>query len=81
MIESMKDLKHGKTNSYEGLTLERTASQILHHMEDKDSEDSLESTRARVLCKFPYISNKRSGLMQSVQPMHEQSTERIDFST
>jgi hypothetical protein len=53
MIESMKDLKHGKTNSYEGLTLERTASQILHHMEDRDSEDSLESTRARVLCEFP----------------------------
>ncbi|KAF1913217.1 hypothetical protein BDU57DRAFT_457578 [Ampelomyces quisqualis] len=49
MIESFKDLKHGKSNSYEGLKLERTASQILHHMEDKDSEDSLESTRARVL--------------------------------
>jgi hypothetical protein len=79
MIESMKDLKHGKTNSYEVLTLERTASQILHHMEDKDSEDSLESTRARVLCEFPYMSNIRSVLTQSVQPMHEQSTERIDF--
>jgi hypothetical protein len=52
MIESIKDLKHGKTSSYEGLNLERTASQILHHMEDKDSEDSLESTRARVLCEF-----------------------------
>jgi hypothetical protein len=52
MIESIKDLKHGKTSSYESLTLERTASQILHHMEDKDSEDSLESTRARVLCEL-----------------------------
>ncbi|KAL5113855.1 hypothetical protein ACEQ8H_008275 [Pleosporales sp. CAS-2024a] len=50
MIESFKDMKHGKTSSsYEGLKLERTASQILHHMEDKDTEDSLESTRARVL--------------------------------
>ncbi|KAH3982956.1 hypothetical protein HBI56_147780 [Parastagonospora nodorum] len=49
MIESLKDMKHGKSNSYEGLTLERTANQILHRMEDKDSEDSLESTRARVL--------------------------------
>lgn len=51
MIESLKDMKHGKSNSYEGLTLERTANQILHRMEDKDSEDSLESTRARVLCR------------------------------
>ncbi|KAF1939952.1 hypothetical protein EJ02DRAFT_241588 [Clathrospora elynae] len=49
MIESLKDMKHGKNNSYESLALERTASQILHRMEDKDSEDSLESTRARVL--------------------------------
>lgn len=52
MIETMRDLKHhSKSGSHEKLTLERTASQILHHMEDKDSEDSLESTRARVLCE------------------------------
>jgi hypothetical protein len=51
MIETFKDLKHGKPTGHEKLTLERTASQILHHMEDKDSEDSLESTRARVLCE------------------------------
>ncbi|KAH7359490.1 hypothetical protein BKA66DRAFT_594137 [Pyrenochaeta sp. MPI-SDFR-AT-0127] len=49
MIETLKDMKHGKSSSYENLALERTASQILHHMEGKDSEDSLESTRARVL--------------------------------
>ncbi|KAF1843342.1 uncharacterized protein K460DRAFT_341359 [Cucurbitaria berberidis CBS 394.84] len=49
MIETFKEMKHGKSSSYENLALERTASQILHHMEDKDSEDSLESTRARVL--------------------------------
>ncbi|KAH9876823.1 hypothetical protein IAQ61_002184 [Plenodomus lingam] len=49
MIESLRDLKHEKSGSYEHLALERTASQILHHMEDKDSEDSLESTRTRVL--------------------------------
>ncbi|KAF2111141.1 hypothetical protein BDV96DRAFT_187394 [Lophiotrema nucula] len=48
MIESIKDLKRGK-DSYENLALEKTANQILHHMEDKDSEDNLESTRARVL--------------------------------
>ncbi|KAF2797337.1 hypothetical protein K505DRAFT_298625 [Melanomma pulvis-pyrius CBS 109.77] len=48
MIETLKDMKHGKP-LYEHHTLERTANQILHHMEDKDSEDSLESTRARVL--------------------------------
>jgi hypothetical protein len=51
MIESFKDMKHGKSSGYEGQSLERTASQILHHMKDKDNEDSLESTRARVLCK------------------------------
>ncbi|KAF2002218.1 hypothetical protein P154DRAFT_431134 [Amniculicola lignicola CBS 123094] len=54
MIETLKDLKHGK-NSYESLNLERTASQILHHMEDKECEDSLESTRARVLANAKAI--------------------------
>jgi hypothetical protein len=49
MIETFKDMKHGK--AYQSPTLERTASQILHHMEDKNSEDSLEATRARVLGK------------------------------
>ncbi|KAG9191659.1 hypothetical protein G6011_10393 [Alternaria panax] len=49
MIETLKEMKHGKSGSYESLALERTASQILHRMEDKDSEDSLESTRTRVL--------------------------------
>jgi len=50
MIETLKDMKHGKPSYDHGHhTLERTANQILHHMEDKESEDSLESTRARVL--------------------------------
>ncbi|KAL6710953.1 hypothetical protein ACN47E_006828 [Coniothyrium glycines] len=49
MIETFKDMKHGKSSSYENLALERTANQILHHIEDKDNEDSLESTKARVL--------------------------------
>lgn len=44
----MKDLTRGK-DQYGEISLERTATQILHHIEDKDSEDSLESTRARVL--------------------------------
>ncbi|KAH7072340.1 hypothetical protein FB567DRAFT_611728 [Paraphoma chrysanthemicola] len=48
MIETFKDMKHGKSSSYENLALERTANQILHHMEDKDSEDSLE-TNARAI--------------------------------
>ncbi|KAF2662424.1 hypothetical protein K491DRAFT_764198 [Lophiostoma macrostomum CBS 122681] len=47
MIETIKDMKHGK--AYQSPTLEKTASQILHHIEDKNSEDSLEATRARVL--------------------------------
>lgn len=42
-------MKHGKSSSYDSLALERTASQILHRMEDKDSEYALESTRTRVL--------------------------------
>jgi hypothetical protein len=49
MIETLKDMKHGKSGSYESLALERTASQILHRIQDKESEDSLESTRIRVL--------------------------------
>ncbi|KAF2729984.1 hypothetical protein EJ04DRAFT_587393 [Polyplosphaeria fusca] len=46
MIETIKDMKRGK-ETYESLNLERTASQILHQMEDK--EDNLESTKQRVL--------------------------------
>ncbi|KAK3208981.1 hypothetical protein GRF29_69g377215 [Pseudopithomyces chartarum] len=51
MIEAYKDLKHGThgKNSYESLKLERTASQLLHRMQETASEDSLESTRARVM--------------------------------
>jgi hypothetical protein len=49
MIETLKDMKHGRSGSYENMALERTATQILHRIEDKDNEDSLESTRARVL--------------------------------
>jgi hypothetical protein len=49
MIEAFKDMKHGKSNSYDSLALERTASQILHRMEDKDSEYALENIRTRIL--------------------------------
>ncbi|OAL47797.1 hypothetical protein IQ07DRAFT_571347 [Pyrenochaeta sp. DS3sAY3a] len=49
MIEAFKDMKHGKSSSYEGLALERTANQILHRMEDQSNGDSLEWARARVL--------------------------------
>lgn len=49
MIEAFKDIKHGGS-SYNNIGLERTASQILHHIEDKDSEDSIDSCRRRVLC-------------------------------
>ncbi|KAH8728991.1 hypothetical protein GQ44DRAFT_737176 [Phaeosphaeriaceae sp. PMI808] len=48
MIETFKDMKHRKSGSLENLALERTANQILHHMEDKDSVDSLE-TNARAI--------------------------------
>jgi hypothetical protein len=81
MIESLKDMKHGKTSSYEGLTLERTASQILHHMEDKDNEDSLESTRARVLCKCSSSSDVTGPSLTVWQRTPGQSTARIVFST
>lgn len=51
MIESFKDLKHGHgKGSYESVKLERTASQLLHQLQDKDAEDSLDSSRGRVMC-------------------------------
>jgi hypothetical protein len=49
MLETIKDMKHCKTSSHENLNLERTANQILHHMEDKDEGDSLEGIKSRVL--------------------------------
>lgn len=83
MIESLKDMKHGKSNSYEGIKLERTASQILHHMEYKDSEDSLESTKARVLCKRcrPSTFTVIVVLTTTLKRTPERSTEPIVFST
>lgn len=48
MIESLRDMKH-KSSSYENLEMERTANKILHRMEDKANEDSLDGTRARIL--------------------------------
>lgn len=59
MIETFKDMKHGRSGSYENLALERTASQILHRMEDQSNGDSLESARARVL-----------GSLQSLLSLH-----------
>ncbi|KAL5388231.1 hypothetical protein DPSP01_003219 [Paraphaeosphaeria sporulosa] len=54
MIETFKDMKHGKS-SYESLKLERTASELIHRMQETASEDSLESTRARVLANAKAI--------------------------
>lgn len=48
MIETFKDMKHGKS-SYEGHKLERTASELIHRMQETASEDSLETTRSRIL--------------------------------
>jgi hypothetical protein len=48
MIESLRDMKH-KSSSYENLEMERTANKILHRMEDKANEDSLNGTRTRIL--------------------------------
>ena len=56
MIEAFKDMKRGK-DSYESIQLERTASQILHHIEDKDGDDSLESVRGRVLGRAQPATN------------------------
>ena len=64
MIESIKDMKHSRSGSYENLALERTANQILHHMEDKDSEDSLESTRARVLGMYMDLGAPATTMVQ-----------------
>jgi hypothetical protein len=90
MIETIKDMKHGhhghgRSGSYENLTLERTANQILHQMEAKDSEDSLESTRARVLCESVFIRPRSpsSGVSTNEhrQRTRERSTAPADFST
>lgn len=48
MIESLRDMKR-KSKSYENLEMERTANKILHRMEDKANEDSLDDTRTRIL--------------------------------
>jgi hypothetical protein len=79
MIETFKDMKHGKSSSYENLALERTANQILHHMEDKDSEDSLESTRARVLCVSFEVWIPASKYLTPLQRTPGRSTVRIVF--
>ncbi|KAH6612028.1 hypothetical protein C7974DRAFT_445922 [Boeremia exigua] len=42
MIESLRDMKH-RSSSYENLERERTANKILHRMEDKVNEDSLDA--------------------------------------
>jgi hypothetical protein len=56
MIETFKDMKHGK-NSYESLKLERKASQLIHQIQETASEDSLESTKTRVLGKASAVVN------------------------
>lgn len=53
MIETLKDITHVKTGAHhEGGHSAKPATHSLHRMDVKESEDSLESTRARVLCKF-----------------------------
>jgi hypothetical protein len=59
MIETLKDLKHGKRDQYDQLAAEKMALQTghnhhHHHAVVNDSEDSLESTRARVLGEAPF---------------------------
>lgn len=77
MIETFRDMKH-KSGSHENLTLERTANKILHRMEDKASEDSLEGTRARIL-GTSWLS-LRDGLLTPQRTL-ERSTARTDVST
>jgi hypothetical protein len=79
MIETLKDMKHGKSGSYESLALERTASQILHRMEDKDSEDSLESTRTRVLGVYLHsiVLFESGGLIYSSERARDIWTESL----
>ena len=65
MLETIKDMKHGKTSSHENLNLEWTANQILHHMEDKEEGDSLEGIKSRVLGMYIDPRNVRRLLRQS----------------
>lgn len=60
MIETFKDMKHGKS-SYESLKLERTASQLIHRMQETASEDSLESSKARVLGRSTCVAVALNG--------------------
>lgn len=54
MIEAFKDLKNGHSGkSYNELGLEHSTSQILHHLEAKESDEALDSIRSRVLCMLP----------------------------
>jgi hypothetical protein len=79
MLETIKDMKHGKTSSHEPPNLERTATQILHHMEDKDEGDSLEAIKSRVLCKCTHTRRAKRLLIS--QRMPERYTARTDVST
>jgi|SRR5690242_8358137 len=85
MIESLRDIKH-KSGSYENLEMERTANKILHRMEDKVNEDSLDGTRARIL--GVYQSCPKSRLLTSLsersndlrsQPMSRRDKFRSNF--
>ena len=48
MIESLRDMTH-KSSSYEDLYKERATNNLLHRMEDRVNEESLDATRARIL--------------------------------
>lgn len=76
MIETFKDLKHGThgRNSYESLKLERTASQLIHRMQESASEDSLESTKARVLGRSSMSLMVRFKLIVYFEPTLGRST-------
>ncbi|KAF2805698.1 uncharacterized protein BDZ99DRAFT_540327 [Mytilinidion resinicola] len=51
MIETFRDLKHGRSaeKTYNDLSHEHSTKEILHHLEAKESEEVLDSLRSRVL--------------------------------
>lgn len=79
MIESLRDMTH-KSSSYESLDKERTANKLLHRMEDRVNEESLDATRARILG----MSHGPGPQIPDTDPFQrtlERSTARIDVST
>lgn len=80
MIESLRDMTH-KSSSYENLDKERTANKLLHRMENRVNEESLDATRARILGMSHHGPMHQTPDTDLSQRTLERSTARVDVST